>query len=86
LRTDEGYMAEVVREAPDQFLLIEHHCPICEAATSCTGICRAEWDVFSRVLGDDVSVERVEHVLTEGSRCAYRLARVATTASKEAAR
>lgn len=85
LRTDEGYMAEVVREAPDRFLLIEHHCPICEAATSCTGICRAEWEVFRRVLGDDVAVERVEHVLSEGSRCVYRLERVAATASTEAA-
>jgi predicted ArsR family transcriptional regulator len=77
LRSAEGYMAEVVREGPDRFLLIEHHCPICEAATSCTGICRAEWDVFRRVLGDDVTVDRVEHLLSGGARCVYRLERSA---------
>jgi predicted ArsR family transcriptional regulator len=76
LRTAEGYMAEVVREGPDRFLLVEHHCPICEAATSCTGICRAEWDVFGRVIGDDATVERVEHLLSGGERCVYRVERV----------
>ena len=84
LRTDEGYMAEVVREGPERFLLIEHHCPICEAATSCTGICRAEWDVFRSVLGDDVTVDRVEHLLSGGARCVYRVERREQTASAEA--
>jgi len=75
LRTDEGYMAEVVEQGPDEYLLVEHNCPICDAATACTGICRAEWEVFRRVLGDDVEIDRVEHLLSEGTRCAYRLRR-----------
>jgi predicted ArsR family transcriptional regulator len=73
LRTDEGYMAEAVRESPTSYLLIERHCPICDAASACTGICRAEWDVFRQVLGDDVSVERTEHVLSGDTRCTYRI-------------
>jgi len=65
-------MAEVTG-APDDLLLIEHHCPICEAAEACAGFCRAELGVFRAVLGDDVSVERTEHLLSGGARCAYRI-------------
>ena len=72
-RTAEGYMAEVVREKPGRFLFIEHHCPICEAASTCQGLCAAELDVYRSVLGPDVSVERIEHLLGEGDRCVYRI-------------
>jgi len=72
-RTAEGYMAEVVREKPGVYLLIEHHCPICAAARTCTGICTAELSVFRRVLGAGVRVERTEHLLSEGARCVYRV-------------
>lgn len=78
MRTLEGYMAEVTgtgdsssdREA---VLLIEHHCPICEAAESCAGFCRAELGVFRAVLGEDVTVERTEHLLAGAARCAYKI-------------
>jgi predicted ArsR family transcriptional regulator len=76
VRTAEGYMAEVTGIG-DDLLLIEHHCPICEAAESCAGFCRAELGVFRAVLGDDVSVERTEHLLSGGARCAYRIRPVA---------
>ena len=72
MRTAEGYMAEVTGE-PDDLLLIEHHCPICEAAEACAGFCRAELGVFRAVLGDGVSVERTEHLLSGSARCAYRI-------------
>ncbi len=45
VRTAEGYMAEVTGKG-DDLLLIEHHCPICEAAEACAGFCRAELGVF----------------------------------------
>ena len=72
MRTNEGYMAEVTEDDGD-LLLIEHHCPICEAAETCAGFCRAELGVFREVLGDDVTVERTEHLLSGGARCAYRI-------------
>ena len=72
-RTREGYMAEITREASGSYLLVEHHCPVCEAARACTGLCRGELDVFQRVLGDDVRVERTEHLLSGGARCVYRV-------------
>jgi predicted ArsR family transcriptional regulator len=72
LRTREGYMAEAKCDS-DGWLLIENHCPICAAATACQGFCRSELDVFRAVLGDDVEIERTEHLLTGARRCAYRI-------------
>ncbi len=72
-RTAEGYMAEVVAEGEDSYLLTEHHCPICEAAKTCMGLCTAELDVFRRALGSDVHVERVKHLLSGDSCCTYRI-------------
>jgi predicted ArsR family transcriptional regulator len=72
-RTREGYMAEY-RPDGDGYLLVENHCPICVAATACQGFCQAERDVFERVLGRDVSVERTEHIVSGDRRCAYRIA------------
>ena len=74
-RTAEGYMAEVVQEKPGCYLLIEHHCPICEAARSCTGLCGAELEVFRQSLGEGISVERTAHLLSGDDRCVYRIRR-----------
>ena len=73
LRTEEGYMAEVKPERNGSFLLLENHCPICAAASACQGFCQTELDLFRTVLGSDVSVERVEHIVAGDRRCAYRI-------------
>lgn len=73
-RTREGYMAEVRKEEDGCFVLIEHHCPICAAATACQGFCRSELRLFREALGADVEVERVQHLLAGERRCAYRVA------------
>lgn len=72
IRTREGYMAEYKKE-DDSFLFIENHCPICSAAKVCQGFCRAEKNVFQSVLGDNVKVERVEHIIKGARRCCYRI-------------
>ncbi|MFQ5590491.1 MAG: helix-turn-helix transcriptional regulator [Phycisphaerae bacterium] len=72
-RTAEGYMAEVIPDSEGSFLLVEHHCPICEAARSCMGLCAAELRVFQEVLGEGVAVERIKHLLDGDERCAYRV-------------
>jgi predicted ArsR family transcriptional regulator len=74
VRTEEGYVAEVVDD-PDGpgVLLIEHHCPICTAATSCPGLCGSELALFREVLGPKVSVERTQHIIAGDRRCAYRI-------------
>jgi predicted ArsR family transcriptional regulator len=72
LRSAEGYLAEAVTDGPDM-LLLEHHCPICDAASTCQGLCRAELELFQQALGEDVTVERTQHVLGGDLRCAYRI-------------
>ncbi len=72
-RTAEGYVAEVRDEADGSRLLIEHHCPICDAAASCQGLCRGELELFRAVLGDGVEVTREQHLLSGDERCAYRI-------------
>jgi predicted ArsR family transcriptional regulator len=77
IRSREGYMAEAEPELTlGGWLLIENHCPICAAATRCQGFCRSELDVFRAALGDDVIVERTEHLLAGARRCAYRITEV----------
>jgi predicted ArsR family transcriptional regulator len=76
IRTEEGYMAAVqdgVPGGPDGFLLVENHCPVCAAARTCQGLCASELEVFRRVLGPDVTVERSDHILAGARRCAYRV-------------
>lgn len=73
LRTDEGYMADWHEAEDGGFILIENHCPICAAATACQGFCRAELQVFRSVLGPGVLVERREHIVGGGRRCAYAI-------------
>ena len=71
-RTHEGYIAEAVPDGVG-WLLVEHHCPICVAATSCQGLCRSELDVFQQALGPEVTVRREQHLLSGDTRCAYRI-------------
>ncbi len=73
IRTHEGYMAEVQAQADGSFLLIENHCPICAAATVCTGLCAKELEIFQAVLGNDTHIQRVEHIIAGERRCAYQI-------------
>jgi len=70
-RSAEGYMA-TVQDLPDGgVLLLERHCPICAAATTCQGFCRSELALFSHALGPEVSVTRTDHIVSGAERCAY---------------
>ena len=73
IRSDEGYMAEVRKDVSGAWLLLENHCPICPAARACAGLCQEELGLFQRVLGKDVRVERVSHILAGAGRCTYRV-------------
>jgi predicted ArsR family transcriptional regulator len=54
-------------------LLVEHHCPICTAASACAGLCVSELELFREVMGPGVKVERTQHLLSGDRRCAYRM-------------
>jgi predicted ArsR family transcriptional regulator len=72
LRNRDGYMAEWSARGKG-YLLVENHCPICAAATACSGFCRSELELFSKLLGPGVAVTRVEHLIEGARRCAYAI-------------
>lgn len=71
IRSLEGYMAEVEKHEDGGYILIENHCPICAAANSCQNFCRSELQAFQQALGEQVRVERTEHLMQQGRRCVY---------------
>lgn len=73
LRCEEGYMAEWGRQRDGTLRLVENHCSIAQAARFCPKLCAGELSLFRAALGDDVSVERVEHILSGDRCCAYRI-------------
>jgi predicted ArsR family transcriptional regulator len=71
-RSRQGYMAEVIDDG-DDLLLIEHHCPVCAAATECQELCRNELELFRSAIGESADIERAEHLLSGDERCVYRI-------------
>jgi predicted ArsR family transcriptional regulator len=75
IRREQGYMAECVQRRDGSILLMENHCPICAAASSCQGLCREELSLFRSLLGGRAQVERIDHILAGARRCAYMITR-----------
>jgi len=73
IRREEGYMAEYRRSRDGTLKLVENHCSIAKAARFCPKLCGGELSLFRAALGDDVSVERVEHILSGDRCCAYSI-------------
>ena len=71
--SEEGYMAELQRDRDGGFLVCANHCPIRSGALASPDLCDVELRVFSNVLGPDVSIARVEHILAGDRRCAFRV-------------
>lgn len=71
-RSQEGYMAEVSQEE-GALTFIENHCPVCRAARACSGLCAEELSVLREVVGEEASVERLDHIIAGARRCAYRI-------------
>jgi predicted ArsR family transcriptional regulator len=72
LRSDEGYMATWEQE-DGVYWLMENHCPICAAASSCMNFCRSELKQFQTLFAGIAQVSREEHIIAGARRCAYRL-------------
>jgi predicted ArsR family transcriptional regulator len=72
VRSREGYMAECLPDG-DGYLMIENHCPIQMAASTCELFCSAELATFRAILGPEVTVEPTEHIVNGDRRCAYRI-------------
>ncbi len=74
LRNAEGYMAEC-RADKGGYQLIQNHCPICSACGTCLKLCGSELELFSKLLGPKVMVDREEHIMNGSRRCVYRVRR-----------
>jgi predicted ArsR family transcriptional regulator len=72
IRNEEGYMAECEQDADGTLMLVENHCPICDAASRCVDLCRGELQLFTKLLGG-CQATREEHILSGQRRCLYRI-------------
>lgn len=82
-RTSEGYMADIIEYPDGVFCFIEKHCPICEAAKACSGLCKKEMEMFQSILGDEVEITRGDHILKGDNRCVYWIKPGTTSAHGE---
>ncbi len=73
IREREGYMTKVEKLSPQDFLLIENHCPICTAASKCQNFCRSELTIFKSCFDKHTTVDRVEYLLDGSTRCVYKI-------------
>lgn len=76
IRSREGYMAKLEKDGED-WVLIENHCPICDAVKICNRLCREELALFATVLGTGVSIARESHIAAGDGRCTYRISEAA---------
>ena len=72
IRSKEGYMAEWKKEA-NEYIFIQNHCPICSAASNYPEFCQAELNNFQRLMGNNVTVKRTDHIVEGARRCVYRV-------------
>ena len=70
IRDEEGYMARF-DENEDDYVLIEHNCPIAAIAQEYPHVCEIETALFRQSLG--VKVVREEHLMQGSHRCCYRI-------------
>lgn len=73
IRNAEGYLAEFSVMANGTYQLIENHCPICDVANHCGELCASELSVMTQVLGNDVDIDRTEHIQSDDRRCVYQI-------------
>ncbi|MDR8524935.1 helix-turn-helix transcriptional regulator [Shewanella fidelis] len=76
LRTEEGYMA-TIEQHQELYFLLENHCPICAAATSCLSFCRSELQLFQSLFTAEANITREEHIIEGARRCAYKIVPIA---------
>jgi len=72
IRDEEGYMASF-GEDEDDYVLIEHNCPIAVIAQEYPHVCEIELRLFRQSLG--AKVVREEYLMQGSHRCCYRIAK-----------
>ena len=70
IRDEEGYMARF-DENENDYVLIEHNCPIAVIAQEYPRVCEIELALFRQSLG--AKIVREEHLMQGSHRCCYRI-------------
>ena len=70
IRDEEGYMA-CCDEDKNDYILIEHNCPIAAIAEEYPHVCEIELALFRQSLG--AKITREEHLMQGSHRCCYRI-------------
>ena len=73
IRQEEGYMAELRLRLDGVVELVENHCSVGKAARLCSKLCGSELSLFQAALGEQVRIERVEHILSGDPRCTFSI-------------
>ena len=70
IRDEEGYMARF-DENENDYVLVEHNCPIAVIAQEYPYVCEIELALFRQSLG--AKIVREEHLMQGSHRCCYRI-------------
>lgn len=71
IQNDSGYMTKLEQQSDNEYVLIEHNCPISQIANQYHHACECELNLFESLL--DATVERTECLALEGNCCRYTI-------------
>ena len=71
IQNDNGYMTKLEQQDENEYVLIEHNCPISQIANQYQHACECELKLFESLL--DANVERSECLAQEGNCCRYTI-------------
>ncbi|MEK8130461.1 metalloregulator ArsR/SmtB family transcription factor [Paenibacillus filicis] len=73
IQNENGYMVELQQNSENEYVLIEHNCPISQLAHQYNHACRCELRLFESLLDADISCP--ECLTKGGKKCVYRIRR-----------
>ncbi|RXZ78927.1 transcriptional regulator [Paenibacillaceae bacterium] len=73
IQNDNGYMVQLEQKAEDEYVFIEHNCPIAQVANQYNHACQCELRLFESLLDADIS--RPECLAKGGKKCVYKIRR-----------
>lgn len=71
IQSDNGYMVELKKTSDDEYVFIEHNCPIAKIAHQYNHACQCELRLFESLLNADIS--RPECLAKGSKKCVYKI-------------
>lgn len=76
LRGADGFLTEMTEEptsSGESYLIVEHHCPVIDAARSCGSLCAQERELVQSLFGPDTEVTALGTLAEGDASCTYRV-------------